>query len=202
MIVKLCGMRRVEDIEGVNRARPDYAGAICSPGFRRSVTIETAGQLRAALDPGIPLVGVFVNEEIARIRAFLAAGIIQVVQLHGAEDAAYLERLRQVTDAPIFKAFQIRQKSDMTAAMQSPADRILLDSGTGSGEMLDWSRLTELERPFLLAGGLTPENVTAALAQVRPAGVDVSSGIETDGWKDAEKMARFVAACRNWEETL
>ena len=116
--------------------------------------------------------------------------------------AGYLKRLRQVTDVPIFKAFQIKQKGDLTAAMESPSDRILLDSGTGSGEKLDWSLLTNLERPFLLAGGLTPENVTAALRQVHPAGVDVSSGIETDGWKDAEKMARFVQACRNWEETV
>ena len=201
MIVKLCGMRRVEDMEAVNRTMPDYAGTICSPGFKRSVTMETAGQLRAALDPKIPLVGVFVNEEIGRIRSFLEAGIIQIVQLHGAEDAAYLERLRQVTDVPIFNAYQIKQKRDLTAALKSTADRILLDSGTGSGEKLDWSLLTDLTRPFLLAGGLTPENVTSALEQVHPAGVDVSSGIETDGWKDAEKMARFVAACRNWEET-
>lgn len=201
MIVKLCGMRRVEDMEAVNRAMPDYAGTICSSGFKRSVTLETAGQLRAALDSHIPLVGVFVNEEIQRIRVYLDAGIIQIVQLHGAEDAAYLERLRQVTDVPIFKAYQIKQESDLTAALKSTADRILLDSGTGSGERLDWSLLTDLTRPFLLAGGLTPENVTAALEQVHPAGVDVSSGIETDGWKDAEKMARFVQACRNWEET-
>ena len=202
MIVKLCGMRRVEDMEAVNRARPDYAGTICSPGFKRSVTMETAERLRAALDPEIPLVGVFVNEEMDRIRSFLESGIIQAVQLHGTEDAAYLERLRLVTDAPIFQAFQIKQTIDLTAAMESPADRILLDSGTGSGETLDWSLLTGMVRPFLLAGGLTPENVTAALQQVHPAGVDVSSGIETDGWKDAEKMARFVAACRSWEETI
>lgn len=200
MKVKLCGMRRVEDIEAVNRVKPDYAGTICSAGFKRSVTMETAQELRKTLSPDIPLVGVFVNEEIERIQAFLNAGILQIVQLHGSEDADYIQNLRKLTAAPIIKAFKIQRKSDLTSALQSPADEILLDSGAGSGETLDWSLLTDIERPFLLAGGLTPENVSEAISQVHPVGVDVSSGIETGGWKDAEKMARFVFACRHGEE--
>lgn len=201
MKIKLCGMRRVEDIEALNPLKPDYVGTICTAGFKRSVTVETARELRAALNPEIPLVGVFVNEEIKQIQLFLDAGIIQIVQLHGNENTEYIRQLRALTDTPIIKAYKIQSKDDLQSAIQSPADEILLDSGTGSGETLDWSLLTEIERPFLLAGGLTPENVTAAIAQTHPRGVDVSSGIESDGWKDAEKMARFVAACRTWEET-
>lgn len=194
--IKICGLMSPADAQSVNDAHPDYAGMILSPGFRRTVTQETAAAIRSALDPAIPAVGVFVNAEPAEIAAYLERGIIQLVQLHGNEDAAYIAALRQMTDAQIFQAFRIRSAADVQQAEQSAADMILLDSGTGTGKVFDWTLLSGITRPYLLAGGLNPENAAEAVGTLQPAGVDVSSGVETDGRKDPEKIRAFVQAVR------
>lgn len=194
--IKICGLMTPQDAAFVNAVQPDFAGMILSPGFRRTVTRETAAAIRKALDAAIPAVGVFVDADPADIAAYVNSGIIQTVQLHGHEDAAYIEKLRQMTDAQIFQAFRIRSAADVQQAEQSAADMILLDSGTGTGKVFDWSLLSDIRRPYFLAGGLDPENAPAAVAALHPAGVDVSSGVETDGRKDFAKIQAFVRAVR------
>ena len=192
--IKICGMRRKEDIEAANRCRPDYVGFILSRGFRRSVMPEEAEHLTRMLDPGIWSVGVFVDEPVDQVTA--AAAFLDLIQLHGKEDNEYIERLKDAVDKPVIQAFRIRSAQDMERAMESSADLLLLDNGTGTGESFDWSLLTETDRPWILAGGLGPENVADAVRRFRPYAVDLSSGAETDGWKDPEKMRLCVDTVR------
>ena len=209
--IKICGMRRIEDIEAANACRPDYIGFILSPGFRRSVTPEAAEQMARRLAPGILKVGVFVNESVERVAS--AAGFLDLIQLHGSEDNAYIRDLRgrMMTNdprgrmtKPVIQAFRIRSADDLKRAMESEADYLLLDNGTGTGEAFDWSLIRDAEalkggeavKPWILAGGLGPDNVAEAVRRFRPFAVDLSSGVETDGWKDPEKMARCVQAVR------
>jgi phosphoribosylanthranilate isomerase len=119
---------------------------------------------------------------------------VDIVQLHGQEDETYIARLRQLTQAPIWKAFKIRSQADLDAAAASSADEILLDNGYGTGQTFDWSLTGGLTRPFLLAGGLTPENIPQAIAQMAPKLIDISSGVETDGAKDRDKILAAVQA--------
>ncbi|MDD6347279.1 MAG: phosphoribosylanthranilate isomerase [Lachnospiraceae bacterium] len=199
--IKLCGMRRPEDIDAVNRLLPDYIGFIFAPKSRRYVTKDEAASLRKALDRRIRAVGVFVNAAEDEILVPVREGIIDDVQLHGVETPAMIRQLRAKLDAGgfsetrIIKAFSMTSPEDTAAALASPADLILLDSGSGgTGAAFDWALLKNFPRPFFLAGGLSPDNAAAALTEVRPWGLDVSSGIETDGFKDNAKMARFMQA--------
>ncbi len=196
--IKLCGLRRLEDIAAVNAVRPDYAGVILArnPKFWRAVSPEQAGRMRDALDSAIPLVGVFVDDDPAYPEGLLRAGVIDIAQLHGHETADTIRALADAAGKPAWKAFQVKTPADVAAAVRTPAEMPLLDSGTGCGVTFDWSLVAGVSRPFLLAGGLTPENLTAAIAQVHPWGVDISSGIETDRVKDPDKMRRAVAAVR------
>ena len=192
--IKICGMRRKEDIEAAGACRPDYVGFILSPGFRRSVTLQEAELMADLLAPGILKVGVFVNETVERVTA--AAGVLDQIQLHGTEDNAYIKELREQTAKPVIQAFHIRSADDLKRAMESEADYLLLDNGTGTGETFDWSLIREMDRPWILAGGLGPDNVAEAVRRFRPYAVDLSSGAETDGWKDPVKMEKCVQAVR------
>lgn len=194
--IKICGLMSAQDAQYANAVRPDLAGMILSQGFRRTVSAETAREIRTALDSGIPAVGVFVNAQIPEIAAFAARGIIQLVQLHGKEDAAYIRGLRMICDLPVIQAFKIASQADIELAAQSDADIVLLDSGTGTGKPFDHSLLAGFPRPYFLAGGLSPENAAALIAQHQPYGADVSSGVETDGKKDLAKMQAFADAVR------
>ena len=197
--IKLCGLRRAEDIETANALRPDYVGFVFAETSRRYVPPETAAALRVRLDPGILAVGVFVDEPPERVAALLNAGVIDLAQLHGGEDAAYLARLRERTDRPLIQAFRIRTAEDIRTAERSPAEHILLDAGAGTGTVFDWGLLDQVSRPYFLAGGLEPGNVGEAVERLRPYAVDVSTGIETDGVKDPRKMEAFVSAVREKE---
>ncbi len=203
--VKLCGLSRDEDIDSVLDAAPDMCGFIVDfPKSHRSVSVESAIELGKRLaGSGIERVGVFVDEDIEAIESLVAAGAIDAVQLHGAEDSAYVARLRGALGgrARIIQAFRVRDASDLEAAQASAADMVLLDSGQGSGRSFEWSLLapgapSRPERPFILAGGIAPENVAHAIEAVHPWGVDMSSGIETAAVKDPEKMKRAVIAAR------
>lgn len=199
--IKLCGLSRPCDIEAANALQPDYIGFVFAPKSRRYVSPETAAGLRKRLDPAIRAVGVFVNEHPEAVAALLRAGTIDIAQLHGSEDAAYIERLRALTGQPIMQAFRMESERDIAAAQASTADSVLLDSGAGgTGTAFDWTLLRGIRRPYFLAGGLGPDNVGNAVRLLHPYAVDVSSGIETDGKKDRNKMAAFVAAVRK-EET-
>ncbi len=198
--IKLCGLRREEDIRTVNELRPDYIGFVFAPKSRRAVSQETAAALKALLDPAIPAVGVFVDEAPETVASLLEDGIIDMAQLHGHEDAAYIARLRELTGRPLIRAFRIRTREDAEEAEQSPADHILLDAGAGDGKAFDWNLVSGVRRPYFLAGGLTPENAPEAVERLHPFALDVSSGIETDGLKDPEKMRRFVEAVRGRNE--
>ena len=199
--IKICGLRRQEDIGAVNGLRPDYIGFVFFQGSRRCVTPEEARTLRKGLAPDIETVGVFVDEEPEKVAELLETGIIDIAQLHGQEDEAYLARLRKLTDKPLIKAFRVRSAEDALQAQNSSADAILLDAGAGDGKTFDWSWLEAVKRPYFLAGGLNPENVGTAVRTLKPYAVDVSSGVETDGFKDIIKMRAFTGAVKGAEET-
>ncbi len=194
-LVKLCGLRSVEDIGYANEANPDLAGMIMAPGFRRSVDIDIAKDMVSELSEDIKSVGVFVDQDLkGGIDAAREVGF-DVVQLHGDEDNDYIMNVRKQLELPIIKSFGISQEQ-LAAAKASAADMVLIDPGRGSGETFDLSVLKWLGRSFIIAGGLTPDNVGDAIRTVRPYGVDTSSGIESEGIKDRDKMIRFVSAVR------
>ena len=193
--LKLCGLVRICDIEAVNRLNPEYIGFVFAKKSRRYVDPAQARKLRARLDKGISPVGVFVNESPEAIADLVRSGIIDVVQLHGSEDEDFLRKLRELVSCPIIKAFSVKTPQDVRIACESSADLILLDSGGGgTGTVFDWDLLEPIRRPWFLAGGLSPENAADAIRRLAPYGVDVSSGIETDGVKDIQKMNDFVRA--------
>ena len=194
--IKICGLRREQDIRYANELMPDYIGFVFLKGKMRYVTFEEAAHLRSLLDPEIPAVGVFVNEPAENVIRLLQAGTIQIAQLHGQEDEAYIEELRRAGDHCIIRAFAVRSSEDIHRAFAFPADYPLLDNGKGTGETFDWSLFQEQEKPFFLAGGLSPENLKEAVERFHPYAVDVSSGVETDGYKDYEKMKAFMDAVR------
>lgn len=194
--VKLCGLRRIEDIKMVNEAKPDFAGFILAKGFKRTISYEAARELKANLAQEIQAVGVFVNDDLEVVSKLLGEDVIDIAQLHGSEDEEYIRELRKCTSKPIIKVFKIETAADVEKAVASSADYILLDSGTGTGKRFDWSLLEKIERPFILAGGLSCDNIEEALENVKPYAVDVSSGTETDGIKDKAKIDKFVELVR------
>ncbi len=196
--IKICGLRREEDILCANEIQPDFIGFVFAKKSRRFVSPEQAAHLRELLSPKIISVGVFVNEEPGQAARLLEQGVIGMAQLHGQEDETYIRRLRSLTEKPVLQAFRIETKEDVRRAEASEADYILLDHGAGgSGECFDWTLLEEIKRPYFLAGGLRTDNVLQALRQTKPYAVDVSSGVETEGVKDAEKMRAFVRRVRS-----
>ena len=197
--IKLCGMFREEDIAAVNAAQPDYVGFVVDfPRSHRSVTAERLAELSALVDAGITRVGVFVDEPVEAVAQLFKRGAIDMAQLHGHEDEEYLARLRALCDVLCIQAFRVQGPQDIARAEASSADLVLLDNGQGTGETFDWSLVQEVCRPFLLAGGLTPQNVTAAIEAVHPWGVDMSTGIETNRIKDPDKIKAAVAAARGF----
>ena len=199
--IKLCGLTRPGDIAAANALQPEYIGFVFAAKSKRAVSREIATALKAQLSPRIQAVGVFVNEAPETVADLLNAGIIDIAQLHGQEDAAYIARLRGLTARPLWQAFRVTDAASLAKAQKSPADLVLLDSGAGgTGTTFDWTLLEKFDRPYFLAGGLGPENAADAVRQLHPYAVDVSSGIETAGKKDPAKMAAFVAAVRTNEK--
>ncbi|ETP73222.1 phosphoribosylanthranilate isomerase [Lachnospiraceae bacterium JC7] len=205
--VKICGLRRQEDIEAVNRLRPEYIGFVFYEKSRRNVTEEEAMALREALDPDIISVGVFVDAEPELILRLMRKGIISIAQLHGHETEEYIEKLKKEMEIgfgepehergfKVMKAFLVKTEEDLAAARETDADYILFDNGLGSGESFDWEILRDFPKPYFLAGGLTDANVSDAIQRLSPYAVDISSGVETDGFKDPEKMRSFIDAVR------
>ncbi len=278
MKIKICGLRRPEDIAYANEVKPDYVGFILTAGFRRSITKETARELKSKLAPEITAVGVFVNEPVEHVVEFLDEGIIDVAQLHGDESEEDVVYVKAATGKPVIKVVRfVKQEDEKTvkssdtqvgdaevaktvkssdvqagnqevartvkssdvqagnqeaaktvkssdarvenqenaklinryaveAWLDSAADYLLFDSGTGTGKTFDWSVLAEvlanyggtLPKEFILAGGISTENIGEAYEQVRPYAVDLSSSVETEGVKDLEKMKLAVSAVRKY----
>lgn len=195
--IKICGLFRPCDAEYVNEAMPDYAGFVFFEKSHRNVTMQQAAQLRKSIHPSIPVVGVFVNAPQEQIISLCREGVIQIIQLHGGESAEYIRRLKAlIPGVSVWQAFRVRTPDDLAAAQQSTADLILLDNGYGTGETFDWSLISGMTRPFLLAGGLTPQNIPQAIARFAPYAVDISSGVETEKQKDRDKILAAVAVVR------
>ena len=210
--VKMCGISKVETIPAVVEAKPDYMGLVFAPS-KRQVTVDQAKTLveelhkECALKYGsdtehdkndtIKTVGVFVNETVDNLVTIANEANLDAVQLHGDEDEAFIQSLKERTNVEVWKAVQIRSAADVEEWIDSSADMLLFDAyhkdeRGGTGEVFDWSCLDAFERPFMLAGGIDSTNVARAIRTVRPYGIDISSGIETNGVKDDEKITAFT----------
>jgi len=201
--VKICGLTRLQDIENANVLKPDYIGFVFAPS-RRQVTPEQALELRKILHPDIIPVGVFVDEPHSNIFSLVRDGVIEVIQLHGSENEEYIEELKSMTNKKIIKAIAVQSKDDIENWTQSAADYLLLDhKGGGTGQVFDWDLIEdgEVGKPYFLAGGLNSENITEAIKKTEPFAVDVSSGVEIDGVKDAVKIKEFVRRVKDVRRT-
>ena len=207
--VKMCGISKVETIPAIIDAKPDYMGLVFAPS-KRQVTVEQAKTLVEELhkqyavrynSETIKTVGVFVNETVENLLKIAEEVKLDVIQLHGDEDEAFIQSLKERTNVEVWKAVQVRSAADAEKWIDSSADMLLFDAyhkdeRGGTGEVFDWSSLDEFERPFMLAGGIDSTNVARAIRTVRPYGLDISSGIETEGVKDNEKMKAFTNIVR------
>jgi phosphoribosylanthranilate isomerase len=197
--IKICGVTRAEDALAAVRLGADALGFNFWPGSKRHVTPATARAIIARLPPFVTPVGVFVNQTEGEMRAIAAESGIQVFQLHGDEPPELCARLPM----PVVKAIPVDQVRALSRLLSYEVSAFLLDTPSrgygGSGEPFDWSLAEGVSEvaPVILAGGLTPENVAAAVRAVRPYAVDVASGVESSpGVKDMARMSRFIAAVR------
>ena len=210
--VKMCGISKVETIPAIVDAKPDYMGLVFAPS-KRQVTVDQAKILVEELHRGyakkygsdtehdkndtIKTVGVFVNETVDNLVTIANEANLDAVQLHGDEDETFIQSLKERTNVEVWKAIQIRTAADTEKWIDSSADMLLFDAyhkdeRGGTGEVFDWSSLDAFERPFMLAGGIDSTNVARAIRTVRPYGIDISSGIETNGMKDDKKITAFT----------
>lgn len=203
--IKICGLRREADVLGVNHFDINDAGFVFA-NSPRQIDEETASRLREKLRPDIDAVGVFVNEAPEKIIRLVKSGIIQKVQLHGDEDGEYIRNLKQEMACPIVKAVRVQSADVVRRAGKLGADLLLLDTYVknvrgGSGQTFDLKHVPELGIPWYMAGGLTPENVAERLRIRIPYGVDISSGVETNGYKDMKKIEEFTVMVRAFEKS-
>lgn len=199
--IKICGLKRREDIEAVNRYLPDYAGFVFAQG-RRQVTKEQAEELSKNLDARICPVGVFVNESEDRICQLVESGVIRAIQFHGQETEMQITRIKsRFPEIPLIRAVSMKQGHELKRWEESEADYLLLDAGSGgTGQMFDHKLITQagtITKPWFLAGGMQLGNVRDAILAFHPFGIDCSSGVETEGLKDAAKIKQMIENVRN-----
>ncbi|MGM9971199.1 MAG: phosphoribosylanthranilate isomerase [Anaeroplasmataceae bacterium] len=186
--IKICGIKSINDILIMNKYKPDYIGFVFVKSSKRYIDINTALECKKALNKEIKSVGVFLNNDIDYIIEIVKKGIIDIIQLHGSEDSNYVRELKHKINIPIIKAY----KEDINA------DFLLLDNiNPGSGEKFDWSCI-ETTKSYFLAGGININNVKEAL-ELKPYAIDVSSGVETNGFKDEKKVEEIIRLVRNYE---
>ena len=192
--IKICGLKRLEDIEIVNKYRPDYMGFVFAD-TKRKVSHELARQLKDKLNPEIISVGVFVDAPKEEIIELFENGTIEMAQLHGLESEYYIKDLKAMTDNRliVIKAIEMSQDTDLLKYDSSNADYLLLDSGKGSGKTFDWRLIRkDLKKDFFLAGGLNKDNVTQAIEEFEPYAVDLSSSLEVNGFKNEDKIKEIM----------
>lgn len=192
--IKICGIRRFEDIEMVNRYKPDYIGFVFADS-KRKVSHDLAKELKDNLDSDIISVGVFVDSPKDEILELFGEGIIEVAQLHGSESEEYIQDLKEKTEGElkIINAIEMTPEVDLLEYNDSNSDYLLLDSGKGSGKTFDWSLIrNDLKKEFFLAGGLDSENASQAIEEFNPYAIDLSSSLETDGFKDENKIKEIM----------
>ena len=194
--IKICGCKRKEDIELVNKFRPDYVVFVFAPSSRR-VSYELAKELKGILSKEIQSVGVFVNEPLEQIITLCNHQVIDVIQLHGDETSEYIKILKKEVSQSIIKAVRVISKEQIQKFDESPSDFLLLDTFQkghygGGGIVFDWSMIPKLSKPYFLAGGIHAGNVKQAVNECRPYGIDLSSGVEVDGFKNEAKIRRLM----------
>ena len=209
--LKICGMRRPEDIEMANRHKPDYIGFVFADSPRK-VSYEQAKELSELLSDAIVPVGVFVNEHMKLIVDLFKDGIIEMAQLHGDEDEKYIRNLKDKSieetgkQIPVINAIEIKEGADYDDELlkwrDSASDYFILDSGKGSGKTFDWSLIDKesefFKNSIFLAGGLNSENLALAIEEFNPFAVDLSSSVETDGFKDEKKIKEIIEIMENY----
>lgn len=197
--VKICGIKTLQDVEFVNRQKPDFTGFVFYTLSKRYVSLITARSLKAKLNKKIKSIGVFVNAPPEEIAAAAELGIINLVQLHGDETNAYIAELRKICTLPVIKALRVREEADIKKAAFYNCDYFLFDTYStasygGTGRQFDTQLLkgVKINKPYFLAGGLNAGNVRSALKGLKPYAVDVSGGVESGGSKDEIKIKNFI----------
>ena len=214
MKIKICGLKRIEDMDYVNQYMPDWIGFVFA-GTKRKIDFGTAKVLKQRLNPKIKTVGVFVNEEVSFIANLVTEGILDMIQLHGDEDEEYIMKLRKSlmrhdkTEIPIIKAIRVQSREQILEAEKLSVDYLLLDAFKedeygGSGRVFDHKLIPKLQKSFILAGGITEKNVICILEELKkqdkiPYCIDVSSSVEANGCKDKMKIKKIVEIVRDWE---
>lgn len=206
MKIKMCGLRRPDDIIYANECLPDYIGFVFAES-RRKVSGEEAKNLGAQLDQFIKKVGVFVNEPLRSLITISKQAGLDIIQLHGDEGEEYIKEVKHETGKELWKAVRVRMLKDIQEAQRLPADKLLLDSFSeesygGTGKVMDFTVLdqADIRKPYFIAGGLTVENLPEILKKAEPYGIDISSGIETEGVKDREKMLKVIQCVRGGKD--
>lgn len=202
--IKICGMQRIEDIEIINTFSPDYTGFIMSTQqkFRRQIPVDRAKEFKAVLNPGIKAVGVFVNEPVEFVASICREDIIDLIQLHGNEDEEYIKSLLHL-NKPVIKAVHVNSTEQIEKAVKLSCDYLLLDTAYkdkvgGGGVKFNWDLIpTNLQKPYFLAGGLSSENIIPAINTLNPYCVDLSSSVETNGFKDKAKIKEIIELVRS-----
>ena len=196
--IKICGLKRLEDIEIVNKYKPDYIGFVFADS-KRKVSHDLAFEMKNNLSSDIVSVGVFVDADIDEIVDLFDRGVIEIAQLHGLESEDYIRNLKENTNykLKIINAIEMSDEKDLLEYDNSLSDYLLLDSGKGSGKTFDWSLIrTDLTKDFFLAGGIDISNVNHAIEEFNPFAVDLSSSLETDGFKDENKIKEIMEVIR------
>lgn len=196
--IKICGLRRLEDISIVNRYKPDYVGFVFADS-KRKVSHDFAYEMKSNLSSDIVSVGVFVDADIGEIVELFDRGIIEIAQLHGLESEDYINKLRENTNGElkIINAIEMSDEKDLLEYDNSISDYLLLDSGKGSGKTFDWGLIRkDLNKEFFLAGGINISNIADAIEEFNPYAIDLSSGVETDGFKDENKIGEIMEVIR------
>ncbi|MFB1080923.1 phosphoribosylanthranilate isomerase [Jeotgalibacillus sp. JSM ZJ347] len=192
MLVKICGLMKKEDVTTAVESGADYIGFVFADSKRR-ISYSHAANISSHIPDYVKKVGVFVNPSIDEVNEAVAVAKLDFIQLHGDESPEFCSKMPK----PVIKAFSISEQTDIENMKQYQVAHILADAPGadyrgGSGHTFDWSMIKNSPQEVILAGGLTPENVSEAIRETAPLGVDVSSGVETNGQKDDKKITAFI----------